>query len=71
MPKPAKGTRGGAREGAGRPPELVDPVRITIGFEREDLESLQTIGEGSGRSLASLVREGARLVILRHRRKRK
>jgi hypothetical protein len=66
-----KSSRGGARQGAGRPAELTDPVRITLGFERADIEALQRIGEALDRSVASLVREGAQLVIGRRRKESK
>jgi hypothetical protein len=66
----SKRGHGGARRGAGRPRELAEPVRLTLGFEREDVEALHEIGDATGQSLASLVREGARIVIRRHRRKK-
>jgi hypothetical protein len=70
MSRPTKREHGGARKGAGRPPELVDPVRVTIGFERVELEALQKLSIATGRSLAALVREGARQLVRNRRNKR-
>lgn len=71
VPKGPKLKHGGARRGAGRPRELAEPVRLTLSFEREDVEALHELGDATDQSLASLVREGARMVIERHRRKRR
>jgi hypothetical protein len=69
MTKPAD--HGGKRKGAGRPRELAEPLRLTLGFERRDIELLHEIGDSTGRSVASLVREGVEIVIARYRRKKR
>jgi hypothetical protein len=49
--------RGGWRPGAGRKPELEDPVSVTIDLERPQAERLRAIADDRGVSLASLVRK--------------
>jgi hypothetical protein len=71
VPKSSGTKHGGARRGAGRPRELTEPVRITLSFERKELEELHAIGDATGHSLASIVREGARLMIRTHRRRKR
>jgi hypothetical protein len=60
---------GGPRPGAGRPKHVEDPVRLTFDLEREDAEELKAIGDETGRSLASLMRESVGALIRSYRRK--
>lgn len=56
---------GGARPGAGRKPELADPVSLTLDLERADHEALCTIAERRGKPLAALVRAAVRAYVRR------
>ena len=51
-----KGTRGGRREGAGRPVELDEPVSRWVQIERRDLEAGEEFARGRGISFAELIR---------------
>ncbi len=64
----AKGKRGGARPGAGRPTVVHDPVRFTLDFERPDFEALEGIAEEKGKSIAALVRAAVATFVKRRRR---
>jgi len=58
-----KGTWGGAREGAGRPPELDDAVRFTFDIPRRDLDALRTLSERVQVPAAALIREAVRRLL--------
>ena len=60
-----KGQRGGRREGAGRPPTLVDPAMLSFRVERELVEALSELAGGKG--VSTYVRD----VLERHVRARK
>ena len=64
-----KGTRGGWRPGAGRKPTLKDPVSFTGDIERGDMDTLEAIAEERGVSVASLMREAARMFLKRQRKR--
>ena len=49
--------RGGWRPGAGRKPELEDPVSVTFDMERPQIERLRAIAKERGVSAASLIRK--------------
>ena len=57
--------RGGARPGAGRKPELEDPVSVTFDLERRDHEGLRALAEQRGKPLAALVRAAVRAFLRR------
>ncbi len=59
---------GGTRRGAGRKPELEDPVRFTVDFEGPDFDALKAIADERDVSVASLVRESVRRFVARQRR---
>ena len=59
---------GGKRPGAGRKPELQDPVSFTLDFEEPQFEALKEIAEDREVSVASLVREAVRGYLARRRR---
>ena len=48
---------GGKRKGAGRKPELEDPVSVTFDMERPKIERLRAIARERGVSAASLIRK--------------
>lgn len=58
--KPTRLRRGGAREGAGRPRAVHDPVRVVVDVERPDVKALRAISEKTGASVSWLVREAIR-----------
>jgi hypothetical protein len=64
-----QGTWGGYREGAGRKPELRDPHRYSMDFERAQMNSLEEIAEEQGVSIATVVREACAQYVTRKRRK--
>ena len=64
-----KGTLGGWRPGAGRKPELRDPVRFTLDFEGRDFAFLKAIAEERGVSVASVVREAVAALLKRRGRR--
>ena len=64
------GQRGGARPGAGRPRVLVDPKRLAIDVEREDLDALEVLARRQGASVAGLVRKAVRQFVNRNERRR-
>jgi hypothetical protein len=49
--------RGGKRDGAGRPPILVDPVSVHVTFERAKLDALEHWAQLQGISRSAAVRE--------------
>ena len=55
-----KGGRGGRRPGAGRKPELSDPVSVTLDLDRSEAEALDSIAAEQSVSRASLVRAAVR-----------
>ena len=59
---------GGARRGAGRKPELEDPVRFTVDFEGPNFDALKAIADERDVSVASLIREAVRRLVARQRR---
>ncbi len=63
-----KGTWGGWRPGAGRPPTLKDPVSFTGDLERADVDFLETIASKRDVSVASLVRAAVAAYVKRQRR---
>ena len=66
--KKAKGTRGGRREGAGRPPVLADPVSRWVQFEREDLEAGERLAQARRISFAEFMRRALRTYLRRQKR---
>lgn len=59
QPDPVASTsgRGGARAGSGRKRVVNDPERLTVDFERADLNALRALADDRGTSVASLVRK--------------
>lgn len=47
---------GGSRPGAGRPRVVQEPERITVDFEKRDMEALRKLAESRGTSVADLIR---------------
>ncbi len=64
-----KGTWGGWRPGAGRPPTLKDPISFTGELERADVDYLEKIAEKRGISVASLVRNAVAAYVQRQKRR--
>ena len=58
--KTTKSKQGGARPGAGRPREVQDPARLTVDFERPDLDALAAVAAERGESIAAAVRRVVR-----------
>lgn len=52
-----KPTRGGRREGAGRPREIAKPLRLAIDFEAPDVETLRRVAEQRGVTTSALIRD--------------
>jgi len=65
--KSKRGSKPGQRS-AGRPRELIDPVRFLVSLERQQLDELEELAQDREQSVASLVREA--LVALLKRRRR-
>ena len=65
-----KSKRGGKRPGAGRKPELVDPVRFTVDVELADFGGVEALATERGVSRGSVVREAIHIYVAR-RGKRK
>lgn len=59
---------GGARAGAGRPPEFKDKVKVSFDMEREDYEDLKEIAERWGESVPAVIRRALNTLLKRHRR---
>jgi predicted HicB family RNase H-like nuclease len=66
--RPKKRTRGGRRQGAGRPPLFEESADLTVRFPREDLEALGGMAAERGVSTAEMVREAVRRYVARRRR---
>ena len=64
-----KGTWGGWRPGAGRPPTLKDPVTTTADLERADVDFLEAIASKRDVSVASLVRTAVAAYVKRQKRR--
>jgi hypothetical protein len=62
------GKRGGARPGAGRPPEMSDVVRLMVRLEREDLETLERLAAREGVAPGKLARQLLSAALRRRRR---
>ena len=52
-----KKKRGGYREGAGRKPELVNPMMLTCYIERTDVEAIENLGVPVLRFIREAVKE--------------
>lgn len=61
----SKGTRGGARKGAGRKRIVEDPRRLTLDFDGVDFARLEKLAEQRGESVASLIRLAVRQYLRR------
>ena len=59
---------GGARRGAGRPPEFKDKVKVSFDMEREDHEALRKIADRWGESVPAVIRRALGTLLKRHRR---
>ena len=57
--------RGGAREGAGRPRRVKDPVRFTLDFERPHFEALEALAGEREDSVAEVVRKAVEAYLKR------
>jgi len=68
MAKRRKGSRGGARPGAGRKPVLRDRVGLTVQFDGSVYERLADLAEEREESIGSLVREAVAAYLTRRRR---
>jgi hypothetical protein len=64
----ARGRHGGRRPGAGRKPELADPVRFTVDIEADDFSGLEAVASQRGVSRGAIVREAIRAYVARKRR---
>jgi len=64
-----KPARGGRRPGAGRPREVGEPFRLTIDYERADIEALRKVAESRGASVSSLIRSMVASAAKRARRR--
>lgn len=64
-----KGTWGGRRKGAGRPPVLGDPVDRWIRLERTDAEAAEELAANRGISLSELMRRALRSYLKRQKRR--
>lgn len=64
-----KPTWGGRRPGAGRPREIAEPLRLTIDYERADIEALRKLAEARGASVSSLIRNMVASAAKRARRR--
>lgn len=60
-----KSRRGGYRPNAGRPREVQDPARLTIDFERGDLDAVADVASERGESLAQAIRRIVRSYLKR------
>ncbi len=58
---------GGRRTGAGRPAELVDPVRRWVLIERSDLEAALRLARKRGFSFSAIVRKALRSYLRRQK----
>ena len=65
MPKKKASGRGGWRPGAGRKPELKDPVRITVDLEGPGHQRLRREADKRDVPLSALVREAVRAFLRR------
>jgi hypothetical protein len=63
----AKGGRGGRRAGAGRKPDLKEPVSVTLWVEKADLERVQAEAERRAVSSAAVIREGLRAYLFKRK----
>ena len=59
---------GGRRKGAGRKPEMEDPVTYAAPIERAEIDALRAIAERRGVSTASLVRKAISAYLKRQQR---
>jgi hypothetical protein len=63
-----KSKHGGRRPGAGRPPELVDPVRFTLDIDGADFSGVKALASERGVSKGTVVREAIRAYVVRRRK---
>ena len=66
-----KGTWGGKRPGAGRPPTLEDSVMLNVRMTRSDVEQLRRTGKEKGLDLSTHVRAILKRSLERSRRQRR
>lgn len=59
---------GGVRRNAGRPREVLDPVRLAVDFERPDADALSVLATERGESLAATLRRIVHGYLTRSRR---
>ena len=66
MPKRSR-SWGGRREGAGRKPERVDPVRTTTVLDGPDFDRVEAIAERRGSTVAAVIRDAVRAFLRRQK----
>ena len=64
-----KGTWGGSRKGAGRPPTLKGPVDRWVRLEKEDVDEAEQVAAMRGISFSELIRRALRGYLKRQKRR--